>query len=31
MMASALLERGPEHLRVVERGIAEWMEALEYG
>jgi dihydroorotate dehydrogenase (fumarate) len=30
MMASALLQHGPEHLRGVERGMLEWMRAREY-
>ena len=30
MLASALLEHGPEHLRGLEQGIAEWMAEREY-
>lgn len=30
MLCSALLQRGIEHIRTVERGIREWMEAHEY-
>jgi dihydroorotate dehydrogenase (fumarate) len=30
MMASALLQHGPEHLARVRRGVAEWMEEREY-
>jgi dihydroorotate dehydrogenase (fumarate) len=30
MLASALLEHGPQHLRTLEQGIAEWMEEREY-
>lgn len=30
MMCSALLRHGPEHLRVVEQGMREWMEQFEY-
>lgn len=30
MMASALLKNGIDHLRVVERGLTEWMERHEY-
>jgi dihydroorotate dehydrogenase (fumarate) len=30
MMASALLKHGIDHLRVVERGLREWMEKNEY-
>jgi dihydroorotate dehydrogenase (fumarate) len=30
MLASALLERGPQHLRTLEQGIAEWMAEREY-
>jgi len=30
MLASALLEHGPEHLRALEQGIAEWMTEREY-
>jgi dihydroorotate dehydrogenase (fumarate) len=30
MMASALLQHGPEHLRGVERGMLEWMRTREY-
>jgi len=30
MLASALLEHGPEHLRALEQGISEWMTEREY-
>jgi dihydroorotate dehydrogenase (fumarate) len=30
MLASALLELGPQHLRVLEHGITEWMAEREY-
>jgi dihydroorotate dehydrogenase (fumarate) len=30
MMCSALLQHGIEHLRVVEQGLRDWMEAHEY-
>jgi dihydroorotate dehydrogenase (fumarate) len=30
MMASALLQHGPEHLARVRRDVAEWMEEREY-
>nr|MCU0465727.1 dihydroorotate dehydrogenase-like protein [Anaerolineae bacterium] len=30
MMASALLKNGIDHLKVVERGLTEWMERHEY-
>jgi dihydroorotate dehydrogenase (fumarate) len=30
MMASALLKNGIDHLRVVEKGIRDWMEQHEY-
>jgi len=30
MMASALLEEGPDHLRRVEREVVEWLETREY-
>jgi len=30
MLASALLERGPGHLRALEQGVAAWMEEREY-
>ena len=30
MLASALLEHGPEHLRALEQGISEWMAEREY-
>jgi dihydroorotate dehydrogenase (fumarate) len=30
MLCSALLQRGVDHIRTVERGVREWMEAHEY-
>jgi dihydroorotate dehydrogenase (fumarate) len=30
MLCSVLLQRGIEHIRVIERGMCNWMEAHEY-
>ena len=30
MMSSALLENGPEHLKTLEKGLAEWMAEQQY-
>ena len=30
MLCSALLQRGIEHIRTIEQGVREWMEAHEY-
>jgi dihydroorotate dehydrogenase (fumarate) len=30
MLASALLQHGPDHLRALERGLVEWMQEREY-